>query len=87
MLFRSFVSSAGRAEDQWLVVPSSISSSSGWSCRRCQAGRAVVVLCLGLINHTDILRKLGYDSPNWPWPGWSPWSMAQPYSVVFSSVT
>ena len=62
-----------------LVVPSFL---FGLSCRRRQAGRA-----LGLINSADLHKKLSVKgSPNWPWPGWSPWSMAQPYSSVLSSV-
>ena len=58
MLFCSFVSSAGRAVANFVVVGLVVPSLfSDCPCRRRQAGRAVVVLCLGLINHTDILKK------------------------------
>jgi hypothetical protein len=49
---------AGRAVVNFVVVGLFVPSLfSDCPCRRRQAGRAVVVLCLGLINHTDILKK------------------------------
>ena len=49
---------AGRALVNFVVVGLGVPalfSDCPW--RRRQAGRTVVVLCLGLINHTDILKK------------------------------
>ena len=57
--------------------------------KKTQVPDIIIIIFFKIVNfksadlHVETKRK---GSPNWPWPGWSPWSMAQPYSSLFSSV-
>ena len=70
-----------------VIVPASAEHQAAHNATRSRDPRATIGHNKNARRIQIYSRKLRYDSPNWPWPGWSPWSMAQPYSLSFSSVT